>query len=55
MKLGGFILLREHSFFELVLHPCLIVSVHEHILLNRVSMKIAEKKDVARLQSLLHH
>lgn len=48
-------LLREYSFFELILCFGLVVAIHEDISLGGVSMHIAKEEDVSAVKCLLHH
>ena len=48
-------LLWEDSLFELVLGLGLGVAIHEDVLLNRVTMHVAEEEYVTTLKGLFHH
>lgn len=49
------ILLRKDLFFSAILYFGLIVSIHEHVSLGGVSVKVAEEKYVSALKRFFHH
>ena len=49
------ILLREYSLFSSVSGFLLVVSVHKHVSLGGMSVKVAEEEYVPALKGLLHH